>query len=398
MRKISVKVAAIGATVISVVVLSVFLLYRPYRPIQLVEPPPSLTDDFDKPSLIAALLRQKHFLKSLPSGSTVSFGTDTFPSSWLLISLDELLEFVEKSPRQEELANYLETNYDFYKAGGRKSGWLHTMLVTGYYEPVFEGSYTPSVLYQTPLYRPPPSLIKKRGSNNTQQIGRLNSNQQFVPFWTREEIETADHLAGNELVYLKDPFDAYLLHVQGSGKIRFPDGTTRAIGFAGTNGLEYMSIGKILVDTNVMKLEDVNIPAIRQYLTDNPEALRPLLHKNPRFIFFQWRDDLGPIGSLGEPLTPGRSIAIDPQTLPTGTIAYLESEKPVVEPDGSISSWEPMKRLVFPQDSGSAIKGTGRVDVFWGNGTYAEMTANHMKQPGDLYFLIKKDCPNKAKQ
>lgn len=398
MKKIPGTIKAIVVVFVSLMIGAFFLLYAPYRPIHSVAPPPALTDDLDRDSLISVMERQQHYLKTLPADSTVSFGSYTFPNSWLLRSLDELLEFVRTNPDKEELVGFLTTNYDFYKAGGRKKGWRHDMLVTGYYEPLFEGSYHPSTTYQTPLYSPPPFLVTKTNTNGTKQIGRFDSSNNIVSFWTRREIETEHHLAGYELVYLKDPFDAYLLHVQGSGKILLPDGTTRSIGFAGSNGLEYMSIGKILVDTGVMKLEDVNIPAIRQYLVDNPEELRPLLHQNPRYIFFNWRDSLGPRGSTGEPLTAGRSIAIDPKALPTGTIAYLESEKPVVENNRTISSWEPMKRLVFPQDSGSAIKGTGRVDVFWGNGTYAETAANHMKQPGDLYFLIKKGFTNTSNE
>jgi len=264
------------------------------------------------------------------------------------------------------------------------------MLVTGYYEPLFEGSLTKNPPYLTPLYTRPAELVQRTGPDGKREMGRYDSEQHFTPFWTRKEIETKHHLAGNELVYLKDPFDAYLLHIQGSGKIAFPEGSIKSVGFAGTNGLTYKSIGKYLVDEKIMKLKDVNIPAIRDYLEQHPNEMLNLLHQNPRYIFFQWGDNKGPRGSSGEALTAGRSIAIDPQALPAGTIAYLKSEKPVLDSANNIIAWEPMERFVFPQDSGSAIKGTGRVDVFWGNGDYAETTANHMKHPGKLYFLVKK--------
>ncbi|BHH82167.1 murein transglycosylase A [Desulforhopalus sp. 52FAK] len=377
--------------VISVLITTFFLwFYDPYKPLHKVSAPSPLFDDMDSASLLAVIERQKHYLEKLPSGSTYPIGEYSVTNDWLLTSLLELRSFLKTGPSEKELENFLTNNYEFFQAGGRKNKWGRKMLVTGYYEPLFKGSLTPTPIYTYPLYSPPKSLVKQIDSQQKTVIGRYDETNHFTSFWSREEIETALHLAGNELVYLKDPFDAYLLHVQGSGKIQFPDGSIRSIGFAGTNGLEYKSIGKILVDTNIMKLADVNIPAIRKYLEDHPSERIPLLHQNPRYIFFRWGDNKGPRGSLGEPLTAGRSIAIDPKSLPTGTIAYLHTMKPVLGDDQEIVSWEPMKRLVFPQDSGSAIKGTGRVDVFWGNGVYAETAANHMKHPGKLYFLIKK--------
>ena len=384
------KIITLCVVISALIAALFFRYYDPYKPLHKVSAPSALSDDADRSSLLTVIEHQKHHLENLPPDTTQPIGPYKVTNSWLLNSLTELQDFVKTNPSGEEFEIFLTNNYDFFQAGGRKNKWGRTMLVTGYYEPLFEGSLDPISPYLTPLYGPPKSLVKKVNSQKKTEIGRYDKQNHFTSFWTREEIETGHHLDGSELVYLKDPFDAYLLHVQGSGKIQLPDGSIRSIGFAGTNGLEYKSIGKILVDTKIMKLADVNIPAIRKYLEDNPSELVPLLHQNPRYIFFKWGDNKGPRGSLGEPLTAGRSIAIDPKSLPTGAIAYLETMKPVVGDDGQIVSWEPMKRLFFPQDTGSAIKGTGRVDVFWGNGAYAETAANHMKHPGKLYFLIKK--------
>ncbi len=139
-----------------------------------------------------------------------------------------------------------------------------------------------------------------------------------------------------------------------------------------------------------MSLEEVTIPAIRNYLKQHPEQLQRILHHNPRFIFFNWGDTQGPRGSSGAVLTPGRSIAIDNSALPNGAIGFLSTKQPVVNKQGEITDWRPLNRFVFPQDSGSAIKGTGRVDLFWGHGDFAELAANHMKEDGELYFLVKK--------
>ena len=264
------------------------------------------------------------------------------------------------------------------------------MLVTGYYEPLFHGSPQKAPPYIYPIYSVPPSLIT-RTENGKKIIGQNSPEGHFVDFWTRREIETKNLLAGYELAYLRDPFDAFLLHVQGSGRLQFPDGSLHAVGFAGSNGLEYMSIGKLLVEQQKMDLEDVNVPAIRQYLNEHPHERTDILHHNPRYIFFTWSNSEGPKGSSQCVLTPGRSVAIDNSALPSGTIGYLESRKPVLNRQNEIIAWEKFGRFVCPQDTGSAIKGTGRIDIFWGNGDYAEIAASHMKEDGALYFLVAKD-------
>lgn len=370
--------------------------YDPYKSLHQIDTPPSFSDDLDRASLIRALMSQKHYLEGQSGNDEVTIGSFVASNDLLLESVNDLLVFLRKNPDHTQLTQFLTSNYQVFQAGGRKSKWGRKMLVTGYYEPLFQGSLTKQTPYLTPLYMRPSELVRQTGPDGKKEVGMYNSKHNFIPFWTRKEIETEHHLAGKELVYLKDPFDAYLLHVQGSGKIALPDGSTKSIGFAGTNGLTYKSIGKYLVDEKIMKLKEVNIPAIREYLDQHPDERRQLLHQNPRYIFFQWGDDKGPRGSSGEPLTAQRSIAIDPQSLPTGTIAYLKSEKPVLDAANTITHWQPMNRFVFPQDSGSAIKGTGRVDVFWGNGVYAETAANHMKHPGKLYFLVKKGLTKKT--
>jgi membrane-bound lytic murein transglycosylase A len=298
---------------------------------------------------------------------------------------------LEENPSSEELRRYLATNYLVYQAGGRKERGRRRMLVTGYYEPIFEGSLTRQKPYLTPLYSPPSSLVTFTGKNGEIQVGRYNLDQQFVAFWSRQEIETTrELLQGNELAFLKDPFDAFLLHVQGSGKIQFPDNSIRAVHYAGSNGLEYKSIGKLLVDEKAMSLEEITVPAIRTYLQNHQDQFQRILHSNPRYIFFNWGDNLGPKGSAGEILTPGRSIALDSTVLPGGSLGYLVSRVPQIGENGQIAGWRSLRRFVFPQDSGAAIKGTGRVDVFFGHGKDAEFAANHMKEDGKLYFLVKR--------
>ncbi|MGW8194464.1 MAG: murein transglycosylase A [Desulforhopalus sp.] len=353
---------------------------------------PFFSDDLDTTSLLISARHQISYLNRLPADATVSMGDQTVDVEHLLYSIQLLVEKLRQHPDPDELNRFIQHHYLVYQAGGRLEQRDRRMLVTGYYEPLFAGSLKKEGPFTHPLYKVPATLAV-RENDGQKTIGRYDASGQFQPFWSRADIETKDLLKGQELVYLKDPFDAFLLHVQGSGRILLPDGTIRSVRYAGSNGLQYNSVGKLLVDENVMALDEVSIPAIRSYLERNPDRRLHVLHHNPRYIFFSWGDDLGPRGSSGEMLTPGRSIALDTAALPGGTIAYLKSRRPLVDSRGRITGWTPIGRFVFAQDSGSAIKGTGRVDLFWGNGEYAEIAANHMKEKGKLYFLISRDVP-----
>ncbi|MEK6201710.1 MAG: MltA domain-containing protein [Desulfobulbaceae bacterium] len=355
---------------------------------------PSLRDDMDHKSLITAATRHLQYLRKLSPDTVVRLGKETCSRDCLLDSMETFLEILKKKPNPTELDLAIRQDFNLYQAAGRDKGQKGEMLITGYYEPLLEGSLSRNSPYIHPLYAPPDSLISYRDPATGKKItGRHDASGKKAPFWTRAEIEEKNLLAGSELVYLKDPVDAFVLHVQGSGKIRFRDGSLRAIQFAATNGLEYKSIGKLLVDEKKMSREEATMPTIRHYLEQNPDEQKRILHHNPRYVFFQWNEKKeSPTGSLGLPLTAGRSIAIDPGTLPTGVMAYLVSQKPLLDREGQILSWEPMQRFVLPQDAGAAIKGAGRADLFWGNGQYAEIAAGTMKEQGQLYFLIKKNA------
>ncbi len=371
------------------------LIPPPYKAIHLSSGPPSFVDDADPESLLTVLRQQEKYLKSQARQQTVTIGSRSFTCGWLLESLQDLIHFLQQRPSPSELDRFIENNYLVFQAGGRKNSLLRKMLVTGYYEPLFKGcrQRTPSCRF--PLYRRPLSLVQGTDGSGRQQIGRYDAAGNFTSYWSRREIEEQGLLKGSELVYLRDAFDAFLLHIQGSGRIEFEDKTVRSLRFAGSNGLAYKSIGKYLVDRGIMELEAVNIETIRAYIDQYPDKAAALMQQNPRFIFFDWGDQQGPKGSLGVVLTSGRSIAIDGQVLPYGAIAYLQTERPILDTEQKITSWQPMARFVLAQDTGAAIKGAGRADFFWGNGAYAETAANHMRQPGRLYFLVKKGFGNK---
>ena len=348
------------------------------------------TDDGSPGELLQAANRHRHYLRGLTGTRGITINGRRYSRDHLLDSLDAFIRLVEEELDPKIFTRRLLEEFRVVQAAGR-DGRSGQMLITGYYEPLFAASLTPSPPYIYPLYTVPPSLVEQR-DGSTKRIMRRTAKGTLARFWTRAEIDSpARPLAGNELVYLRDPFEAFLLHVQGSGRVLLPDGSQRPVRFAGHNGHGYTSIGKVLVKEGKMTLAESSIPAIRRYFDNNPGDRQRVLIENPRYIFFRWgNSDHGPKGSLGQPLTPGRSIAIDRKVLPDTLVGWLETEVPVVDTQGRIVEWRTSRRFVLPQDSGSAIKGAGRVDLFWGSGQQAAVAAGNMRQEGRLYFFIKK--------
>ena len=344
---------------------------------------PFFIDDGSTDSLIDAIDRHLSYLSHTAGTRNVN-QLPEIPRGEYHRSLSTFRELLVSNPDPIKLNQLIRTHFNLYRAAGRDNN--RDMLVTGYYEPVFEGSLEKNGIYRFPLYSVPASLITS--FEGTKATGRLNESGRLVPFWSRREIETGELLHGSELVWLKDRFDAYLLQIQGSGRILLPDGTTRALHFAASNGLDYRSLGKLFVDEQIMTLEEVSIEAIRNYFALHPDQMERMLHHNPRYIFFKWGDNQGPRGSLGQVLTADRSIAVDHSIFPSGAIGYLVSRRPVLNGDGTINHWQTFGRFVLPQDSGAAIKGPGRVDLFLGNDYYAEKAAGSMKEKGSLFFLL----------
>ena len=344
---------------------------------------PFFIDDASQVSLINAIDHHLSYLGA-PSKADQADQISGIPRDEFHRSLTTFKTLLASSPDPIRLNQAIREHFQLYQAAGRDAD--HGMLVTGYFEPLFEGNLEKDSVYRYPLHGVPDSLITSH--NGVKKTGRFDENGRFVPFWARRDIETTDVLSGTELVWLKDRFDAYLIQIQGSGRILLPDGSTRALHFGGSNGLAYQSLGKLFVDQQIMTREEVSIDAIRAYFASHPEQMEPMLHHNPRYIFFKWGDDRGPRGSLGQVLTADRSIAVDHSIFPTGAIGYLVSRRPVLNQDGTINHWKTFGRFVLPQDSGAAIKGPGRVDLFLGNDYYAEKAAGSMKEKGSLFFLL----------
>ena len=283
----------------------------------------------------------------------VAAGDDTATRAWLIRSLQP---------------------YRVEAADGSAQG-----LLTGYFEPLIDASRTRRGPWQVPLYGPPADLGQRK------------------PYWTRQQLDTLPAaqaaLRGREIAYVADPLDALVLQIQGSGRLRLQaaDGSVQTVrlAFAGHNDQPYASVGRWLIQQGELRPDGANWPAIKDWARRNPKRVQEMLWQNPRVVFFREEPlpdpTLGPRGAQGVPLTPGRSVAVDPKSVPYGTPLWLDSTEPL--------SAKPLQRLVMAQDTGSAITGAVRADFFWGWGADAEAQAGRMKQPLRLWVLWPKALP-----
>ncbi|HET9862547.1 MAG TPA: MltA domain-containing protein [Steroidobacteraceae bacterium] len=278
------------------------------------------------------------------------------------------------------------TPYRIERVTGRKRE--RKGLVTGYYEPLLHGARERSEVYATPLYRRPDDLLIVDLASVIPELkgkrvrGRLEGNK-VVPYYPRAALREAPGLAGHEIVWIDDALDAFMLEVQGSGRVQLTSGETIRLQYADQNGQPYRSIGRYLADQGAMSIDQVNMAAIRGWLAANPQRLDEVLDSNPSVVFFSEAPledpSIGPKGAQGVPLTAGRSIAIDPKFLPLGAPMFLATTQP--------GSDLPLRRLVVAQDTGGAIRGPVRADLFFGFGGEAGMQAGMMKNELEMWLL-----------
>ncbi len=347
-------------------------------------------DDMELQHLAAALTRSLAYLLKVPPSSRYAIAGEMVPVQRLIDSARHLQQLVQSPPSPpEELNRRLNRDYDRLQVNKSPEAAAKRMLITGYYQPIFPGSLTQQPPYLFPLYRIPDNLLIRQ-EEGKKKVQGLKDRGKIIPYWTRQEIEQGQLLRGQELVWLKDPFDAFVLHVQGSGIIRLADGSVRGVHYAVNNGRHYRSIGKFLVDTGRMQLADVSMDSIRHYIDQHPAERDLILHHNDSFIFFHWSPPGPAIGNLGQELTPGRSIAADQRWYPPGALVFLDSRRPIMF-EGQVAEWKQMRRLVTVQDTGSALTGSGRIDIFWGTGEQAGQEAGQMKEDGQAYLLLLKE-------
>ncbi len=299
-------------------------------------------------------------------------------------------EILVNASGREDLDRKVREKFTLWEFGDQNA---QPVLLTGYYEPVMEGSLQPGGEYRYPLYRRPRDLIEiSSPPGKAKEWGRIDKGR-AVPYYSRKEIDFQGALRGKglEIVWLKDSWERFSLHIQGSGQVRLPDGRTMRVGFAVSNGRPYRSIGRYMVDRGYLSLKEVNLERVKQFIRENPDLAEEIYCANERYVFFrEVAAPEGPLGAMGVPLTPGRSVASDFSIFPPGGLALLISREPWLDENGNMMGWRPVRRFVFVQDTGAAMKGPSRVDFFFGSGDRAGRAAGAMKEEGKVYFLLAK--------
>lgn len=351
-------------------------------------------DDMDPDSLILAIRRNLEFLDRLNPGTVFHYGPHEFTLRQVRESQEAFLDLLSKRLDAGQLSREIKKKFLVYRATGRVGD--ASVLFTGYYEPVYEGSLASDETFRYPLYGLPDDLMRIDLSLFSEKfkgesiVARIEG-KKVQPYYSRYQIDAERVLEGKalEIAWLKDPLDVAFLHIQGSGRLRLRDGKELLVNYRASNGRPYRSIGRYMIEKGFLAREGMSMQAIRKYLTEHSEVLNEVLNYNPSYVFFQ-QVEKGPLGSLGVLLTPGRSIALDSRIFPKGALGFISCQKPLVNDRGDIVSWTPFSRFVLNQDTGGAIKGAGRADIFWGSGPYAELAAGHLQHEGELYILIKK--------
>ncbi|HPF40038.1 MAG TPA: MltA domain-containing protein [Phycisphaerae bacterium] len=292
----------------------------------------------------------------------------------VLLSLERFLDVLDQADSPAKLDDLIRRNFDVFQSIGCDDEG--TVLFTGYYSPIFEGSLEPTEEFRYPLYRLPPGLEKDR-------YGEVVGG----PWRTREEIETSGEMSGHELIWLSDRFEAYVVSVQGSGFIRLPDDTLYEVGYAGNNGHEYTPVSKQLVSDGAIQKRDMSLATMIAYFRQHPEEMDKYLFQNKRYIFFQEANG-GPYGCLGKPVTPEFSIATDKDIFPRGALAFISTKVP---DDGGDRNR--LSTFILDQDRGAAIRAPGRCDIYMGVGEEAGKRAGWTYSEGGLYYLFAKDAP-----
>ncbi len=346
--------------------------------------------------------------------SRLVFGQKTLSAGDYALALGYLLKRLEGDVTKEDFIKDIEKNFDFYGTPGNPWG---KVFVTSYFSPVLSASRASTPEHTHPLYRVPDDLIRlgidrfvgrfekfsflEEDKITREKLkylyGRVSAGgpggaSELIPYYSRSEIDSGGRLRGKGLeIAWVDPVDAFFLQVQGSGKIRFADGEEQVVGYAAQNGHDYVAIGKFLFKW--IPKEKMSLWAIENHLKSIPYAERMnILYKNPSYIFFR-RLEGRPQTSFGTEVVDGRTIATDKAFFPRGALVFMEFERPVFETPSSVepSQWKPVSRFVVNHDSGGAIKGPRRVDLFWGEGKDASRHAGVMKNWGKFFYLVPKE-------
>ncbi len=401
-------------------ILMVVLLFGscfPKKPIAVPEPPrespkpvhthlvqlleeqyPDFRDDLFFDGLEHSLDKSLAYFSVIPDSREFLFGHDRIDKKRMVDSITTLKDYISQADPEADINDFIRQRYNVYKSLGNETG---DVLFTGYYEPSLRGSLEKSDEYPYPVYAKPEDLVtvdlKLFGESlGSQRIltGRLTPDKSVVPYYERKEISRGNALNSKAkiIAYVSDKVELFFLEVQGSGIIYLDTGDVLKVHYHSKNGLPYRSIGNYLISSGRMSPKNMSMQKIKEYLKTHPRDVDDILNFNPSYVFFK-EGKGGPFGCYNVEVTPERSIATDKAFFPACALAFIETSKPLVNGDGTIIEWTKASRFVLNQDTGGAIKGPGRVDLFKGSGSYAELAAGHMKHNGTLYFLVLKETP-----
>ena len=354
-----------------------------------------LEDDMPIETLRAAIENSRVYLRKLPANRAFQYGETTYTTAEVIASMDLFEALLDNFNNKEQFLSDLNELFVIMKSPGGVPS--NQVLFTGYYEPVLPGSRTKTSIYNIPAYAKPDDLLTLNLGNFRESLKERTiiyrfENGKIIPYFSRKEI-MGGALEGKAKVvaYFRDPVDLFFMQIQGSGILRTESGEMIRIGYAGANGREYRSIGRLLIEKGVMTKDEASMQKIREYLRNNPSEVNPVLQHNESYTFFVEQDIArGPFGNINVPLTPERSIATDALLYPKAGLAFIATDVPNCDDLGQCSGTKRITRFVLNQDTGGAIKGPGRTDIFWGRGAKAEAAAGRMKYFGDVYFLVAK--------
>ena len=352
-----------------------------------------ISDDLDRESLRLAVRRSLDFLDKVPPRRQIGDFPRKLTAQEVKDSLLLFLHGLDSVRDSQAFGDWVKSRFDFHPVAPAPD----KVLFTGYYRPVLQASLTQSQRFRFPIYGKPKDLIEAElvtvfpQRQVSRVVGRVERDQ-WRPYFSRAEIDRGGRLRGKEyeIAWVDDPVALFFLHVQGSGVLRFDNGEVAAVSYAASNGRPYRSIGRILVDQGKIPLDEVTMQRLKRYLKDNPQERDALLDANERYIFFRFTKE-GAMGGLEVPLTPGRSIASDARLFPKAALAFIVTQEPFLDHVGKAKGWKPVRRFVLNQDTGAAIEGLGRVDLYFGTGDHAGEAAGVMKSTGSLHFLLKKE-------
>ncbi|MFH1156020.1 MAG: MltA domain-containing protein [Pseudomonadota bacterium] len=355
---------------------------------------PGFQDTGDREDFKRAIRQSLLYLSRVPGNRSFRFDGDTVNTLHVQRSLETLLAFLETGPSNSDLDRFVRDRYDVYEAVG--AGENHEVMFTGYYEPTVYGSLTPDDEYRYPLLSQPRDLLtldlsrfSDKFAGEATIMARVNEKNEVVPYYSRKEINAHTSFQADPLVWLNDRTDRFFLEIQGSGQVILKQGGSMRVHYHTKNGHPYRSIGRYLIDAGEIPKEEMSMQAIRRWLDNNPERAEEVFNTNPSYVFFKIEQG-GPYGSLGVEITPMRSIATDRTLFPRACLCFIETQVPVRQDLKEPDSWEHFSGFVMNQDTGGAIRGAGRADLFYGNDAYAEFGAGHMNHAGNMYFLILK--------